>query len=183
MQAIGAVDDIQASFNHTLSKLAVRRPSTTNKGKLLGGVKMSRNPGKTGKKKVTHSVEVFESEFSRVFERKEYTQARIEFFYQNMHTFDQNTYSLSDINFVNNNSSFNALSTPKSHSDTSKLCHCCRKWEIPERSILSRMFNNESDSALYCHFCMKRVCSIECVYDEQFVIPRLFNVAYDLSPH
>ena len=45
------------------------------------------------------------------------------------------------------------------------------------------MFNNESDSALYCHFCMKRVCSIECVYDENFVIPRLFNVAYDLNPH
>mmetsp|Transcript_10621 Transcript_10621/g.12535 ORF Transcript_10621/g.12535 Transcript_10621/m.12535 type:complete len:123 (+) Transcript_10621:470-838(+) len=44
------------------------------------------------------------------------------------------------------------------------------------------MFNNESDSALYCHFCMKRVCSIECAHDEEFVIPRLFNVEYDLKP-
>ena len=29
---------------------------------------------------------------------------------------------------------------------------------------------------------MKRVCSIECMFDEQFVIPRLFNVEYDLAP-
>ena len=60
------------------------------------------------------------------------------------------------------------------------LCHCCRKWEIPERSFLSKIFNNESDSSLYCHFCMKRVCSIECVHEDLVVVPRLFNVNYNL---
>ena len=75
----------------------------------------------------------------------------------------------------------NLVSTENEQTNGSRLCHCCRKWEIPDRSIFSRMFNNESDSALYCHFCMKRVCSIECMYDEQFVIPRLFNVEYDLK--
>lgn len=30
---------------------------------------------------------------------------------------------------------------------------------------------------------MKRVCSIQCVYEEQFVIPRLFNVEYDVKKH
>lgn len=68
-----------------------------------------------------------------------------------------------------------------SSTNNDRLCHCCRKWELPDRSVFSKIFNNESDSALYCHFCMKRVCSIECMYEEKFIIPRLFNIEYDLA--
>ena len=86
LQTNGAVDEIQASFNHTLSKVAIKAPSMTNKGKLLVGG--SRKTGNKGKKKVTHSMEVFDSEFSRVFERKEYTQAKVEVFYQQMQKYE-----------------------------------------------------------------------------------------------
>ena len=61
------------------------------------------------------------------------------------------------------------------------LCHCCQKWQVPERGLLARFFNDESESPLYCHFCMHRVCSPECLSEEKYVIPRLFNVSYNIQ--
>ena len=61
------------------------------------------------------------------------------------------------------------------------LCHCCQKWQVPERGMLSRFFKDESESPLYCHFCMHRVCSEECLHEEKYVIPRLFNISYKIK--
>ena len=80
-------------------------------------------------------------------------------------------------------SGLTGTTTVKDSHQGDNLCHSCRKWEIPARSVFSRMFNSESDSALYCHFCMQRVCSVECVSEDKFVIPRLFNIEYDLRQH
>lgn len=33
----------------------------------------------------------------------------------------------------------------------------------------------------YCYFCMEYVCDKGCVSDEKFIIPRLFNLDYDLK--
>lgn len=32
-----------------------------------------------------------------------------------------------------------------------------------------------------CYFCMEYVCSKDCLSEEKFVIPRLFNLSYDLE--
>ena len=66
---------------------------------------------------------------------------------------------------------------------TQEVCHSCRKVEIPERGFFASVFTNDQEHELYCHFCMKRVCSTECLIKEKFVIPRLFNVEYDLKHH
>jgi len=123
-------------------------------------------------------MEVMEIEFARVLERKEYTQRKVETFFQEIQHDASRSISFQDQSSLGQ-SILNLNLNP--YSSNEKLCHSCRKWEVPDRSIFARMFNNESDSNLYCHFCMKRVCSTDCIHSERFVIPRLFNVEYDLT--
>jgi hypothetical protein len=52
-----------------------------------------------------------------------------------------------------------------------KNCHNCGKaFELAK--IFKRCF---------CNFCMEYVCSKECLSNEKFVIPRSFNLEYDLK--
>lgn len=70
------VDELQSSFNHMLQRVggatlsqASRDPNKDriNRNRSTGGIKGLRN------KRATHSMEVFEHEFSKILERKEYT--------------------------------------------------------------------------------------------------------------
>ena len=123
-------------------------------------------------------MEVYEYEFKRVFERREYTQEKVEQFFAKMSLLEQRSAAASR---SMNDSLLAQVTADQKTEEIKERCHCCQKWEIPERSIFSKIFSNESSSALYCHFCMKRVCSIECMSEEKFVIPRLFNVEYNLK--
>ena len=53
------------------------------------------------------------------------------------------------------------------------LCHNCGK------DLTS--FMTKYIKKCFCHFCMENVCSKECLSSEKFVIPRLFNLQYDLE--
>jgi superfamily II helicase len=57
--------------------------------------------------------------------------------------------------------------------DRKNLCHHCGK---KINRFLAKFVRRN-----FCHFCMDYVCSRDCLSDEQFVIPRNFNIDYDLK--
>ena len=52
-------------------------------------------------------------------------------------------------------------------------CHNCgKKYSL----FLAKTFKRT-----FCNFCMEYVCDKDCLCEEKFVIPRNFNLEYDLS--
>ena len=54
-----------------------------------------------------------------------------------------------------------------------KLCHMCGK---QMNSLLTQVLQK-----CFCSFCMEYVCSAGCLSKEKFIIPRLFNLNYDMQ--
>ena len=77
MMGNGAVDELQAHFNNALAMVSINRQAN-------GISHAGRRAGHKKNQKLAHSDEVFEQEFKRVFERREYTQIQTERFYRDM---------------------------------------------------------------------------------------------------
>lgn len=56
--------------------------------------------------------------------------------------------------------------------DTKKYCHVCGK---QMNMLKTRLINR-----CFCYFCMEYVCDKQCLSDETFIIPRSFNIDFDL---
>ncbi len=54
-----------------------------------------------------------------------------------------------------------------------KVCHNCGKnYILMMAKLIKRTF---------CNFCLEYVCDKDCLNEEKFIIPRNFNIEYDLS--
>ena len=113
-------------------------------------------------KNLSNSEIVFNQEFERVFARKEYTQAKVQLFFRLKDRVGMSSatkqLSLSkaatkDRLFNKNGSLINKThdsdlclnSDPKStkNENEDEICHSCCKYALPERGLLSKMFNSE----------------------------------------
>ena len=129
--------------------------------------------------KATNAEQVYRLEFTRVFQRREYTQQKVQMYFSRQQK--QINEALQRIeDYANSQAESGNFSAENLREN---LCHNCQVAQVPKRGMLEKVFNDESNSPLYCHFCMHRVCSIDCLHEEEFVIPRLFNVSYDVNKH
>lgn len=108
------------------------------------------------KRKKPNSWHVYEGEFRAVLRRKEYTQQRVSDFFLSQKTLLGQT--------------------------DNEICHSCFKAKLPIRTLVNELFSSEHDSDAFCHFCLQRVCSSQCLHQNKFTIPRNLGFNGDLHP-
>jgi hypothetical protein len=71
--------------------------------------------------------------------------------------------------------SHNFIKAQEARKIDPEICHACGEQPLPSRGFFDKLFNpNIRNHALFCHLCLKMVCSSECLHQHEFVIPRDF---------